>query len=78
MKQANNEVWTVITEDRETMQSLRHHEVYTEEKAIKKAQQWVADHPDEDVYVQYYRKSDGLKVFLNMDGGYDSTGHPWT
>lgn len=48
-----------------------------ENKAINKAREWAKEHPDQLVFISFFRKNDGQKGYINRDGA-GFTGQPWT
>lgn len=76
MTTVKNESWTVTTEDENSMETLRSFTVDSEKDAKQLASEWAAKFVDESVFVEYFRKSDGQKMYLNVDG-YDVTGKRW-
>lgn len=45
--------------------------------AISQAKQWAKENPDNQVFIEFFRKSDGQQGYINQDG-FDLIGSSWT
>ena len=76
MTKYKNETWTIFVEDQETMEATRMKTVENQSDAELIAKEWAGESEDGLVYIEYNRKSDGQKMYLNEDG-YELSGEAW-
>lgn len=69
--------YSVYVVDSETSQDIREVSLTSKNIAIQKAREWAGQYPDKQVFIQFYRDSDGQVGYINYDGA-DLTGKSWT
>jgi hypothetical protein len=64
-----------VTKHGETIESAW---VNGQRNAKATAREYAAEYPDCQIYVSWFRASDGQHGYLNPNGDHDITGHPWS
>lgn len=70
-------VYTVILSDVFKEYPLQVQEEKSERDARKTAKKWAKEYPDKLVFIEFFRKSDGQRGYINRNGA-SITGRSWT
>jgi len=65
---------TVVVQD--DLQAIKAVEVSNKEQAKKTAKELAKEHSDKQVFIEYFRESDGQQGYINKDG-FALTGKSW-
>lgn len=69
--------YTVFVKNDSSHYPIRSVDLKSERAAIKKAKDWAKEHPNDLVFIEFYRPSDGQIGYINRDGA-AITGKSWT
>lgn len=57
---------------------VAHSRATNRQVAENKAKEFAVKYPDQEVYIEYLRKTDGQRYYINPDGNADITGVSWS
>lgn len=72
-----NTTFSVTVEEKNQYYPLYEVSFDKQKEAVAQAKKWAGEHLDKQVFISFFRKSDGQQGFINQDGA-DVTGRSWT